>query len=78
MRDLPAGFFAVAAHDGPFTDFDRTYGALGTHVAEHCEVAPGPIRELYVVGPDVTTDETAYRTEVCWPIRQIPTLQRRG
>jgi DNA-binding transcriptional MerR regulator/effector-binding domain-containing protein len=78
LRDLPAGYFAVAAHAGPFTDFDRTYGALGSHVAERCEVAPGPIRELYVVGPGDTTDETAFRTEVCWPIRQIPAHPRKG
>lgn len=76
LTDLPAGFFAVTPHDGPFNDFDRTYGALGSHVAENCEVAPGPIRELYVVGPDATTDETAFRTDVCWPIKAMPTATK--
>lgn len=75
-RDLPAGFFAVAAHEGPFTDFDRTYGALGSHAAEHCEVVPGPIRELYVVGPSDTGDPAGFRTEICWPIQRIPTLRK--
>ena len=61
-------------HDGPFNDFDRTYGALGSHVAEYCEVAP-PIRELYLVGPGDAADPAAYRTEICWPIQRIPTLK---
>lgn len=56
-------------------DFDRTYGGLGTHVAEHCEVAPGPIRELYVVGPGDDPDPATYRTEICWPIQRIPALK---
>ncbi|TWD74884.1 DNA-binding transcriptional MerR regulator [Kribbella amoyensis] len=73
LIDLPAGFFAITVHGGPFTDFDRTYGALGSHVAEHCEVAPGPIRELYLVGPgDDGAGPADYRTEICWPIRRIP------
>jgi effector-binding domain-containing protein len=75
LQDLPAGYFAIAVHEGPYTDFDRTYGALGSHVAEHCEVAPGPIRELYVVGPGDSADPMRFRTEVCWPIQRIPTLK---
>lgn len=76
LYDLPAGYFAVTVHEGPFTDFDRTYGALGSHAAENCEVAPGPIRELYVIGPGDTSDPAEFRTEVCWPIQRIPTLRK--
>ncbi|GAA0618915.1 MerR family transcriptional regulator [Kribbella sandramycini] len=72
LVDLPGGYFAIGVHAGPMADFDRTYGALGAHVAEHCTVAPGPIRELYVVAPGDTPDESSYRTEVCWPIQQLP------
>jgi DNA-binding transcriptional MerR regulator len=73
LVDLPAAYFAVTVHDGPFTDFDRTYGALGSHVAEYCEIAPGPIRELYVVGPGGDAEPDDFRTEICWPIQRIPT-----
>lgn len=59
---------AVGIHAGPFTDFDRTYGALGRHVAEHCGSSGRPIRELYVIGPERTDDPEQYRTEICWPI----------
>ncbi|MEV8375737.1 MerR family transcriptional regulator [Kribbella sp. NPDC056861] len=72
LVDLPASFFAITRHEGSFTDFDRTYGALGSHVAEYCEVAPGPIRELYLVGPGDGADESEFRTEICWPIQRIP------
>jgi DNA-binding transcriptional MerR regulator len=72
LVDLPASFFAIARHEGSFTDFDRTYGALGSHVAEYCEVAPGPIRELYLVGPGDGVEQTEFRTEICWPIQRIP------
>ncbi|MGK8521577.1 MerR family transcriptional regulator [Nocardia asteroides] len=68
--ELPARRFAVAVHDGPFDDFDRTYGALGSHVAEHDIALPEPIREMYLLGPDRTDDPATYRTEVCWPIAQ--------
>ncbi|HEY3510697.1 MAG TPA: MerR family transcriptional regulator [Kribbella sp.] len=72
LVDLPGGYFAIAVHAGPMTDFDRTYAALGSHVAEYCEVAPGPIRELYSIGPGDVPDPADYRTEICWPIQQIP------
>lgn len=68
--ELPERRFAVAVHNGPFDDFDRTYGALGGHVAEHDVALPEPIREMYLWGPDQADDPTTYRTEVCWPIAQ--------
>ncbi|WP_378736202.1 MerR family transcriptional regulator [Nocardia brasiliensis] len=66
--ELPARHFAIALHQGPFDDFDRTYGALGSHVAEHDSALTEPVRERYLRGPADTDDPTAYRTEVCWPI----------
>ena len=68
---IPGGRYAVAVHAGPFVDFDKTYAALGSHVATHETAAPGPIREIYLVSPPDTTDEARYRTEVCWPISHL-------
>ena len=65
---IAGGPYAVAVHAGPFVDFDRTYAALGSHVAAYETAAPGPIREIYLISPPETTDENRYRTEVCWPI----------
>jgi len=55
---------AVAVHDGPAGDVDRTYGALGTSVAERAIGVDGPIREYY---PDGFESES-YRAEICWPV----------
>ncbi len=72
-RVLGGGRFAIAVHAGSYDDFDRTYGALGSYVAERglarTDATDEPIRELYVVGPDDTDDPAAYLTEVWWPIR---------
>jgi DNA-binding transcriptional MerR regulator/effector-binding domain-containing protein len=64
---VPAVTAAVALHDGPFGDLDRTYGALGTWVLDRAAGADGPIREYYLpVGdPD---DLLQHSTEVCWPV----------
>ena len=59
---------AVIVHDGSHSDLDRSYGALATYVTEHAVAVDGLIREYYVVGPQDTNDESAWRTEVGWPI----------
>jgi len=56
---------AVAVHDGPPEDIDRTYGALGTVVAERAIGVDGPIREYY---PDGFDASEPHRTEICWPV----------
>ena len=56
---------AVAMHPGPASETDRTYGALGTVVAERAIGVDGPIREYYPDGFDPAGD---YRTEICWPV----------
>jgi DNA-binding transcriptional MerR regulator len=56
---------AVAVHDGPSEDIDRTYGALGTVVAERAIGVDGPIREYY---PDGFFAAEPHRTEICWPV----------
>lgn len=56
---------AVAVHDGPAQDVDRTYAALGTAVAERAIGVDGPIREYY---PDGFGVAVPHRTEICWPV----------
>ena len=56
---------AVAVHDGPAQDVDRTYAALGTAVAERAIGVDGPIREYY---PDGFDPAVPHRTEICWPV----------
>jgi DNA-binding transcriptional MerR regulator len=71
--DLPAAELAIAVHEGPFSELDRTYGALGTYVAERELGVEGPIREHYLVTYSDTEDESKHRTEVCWPVFQTTT-----
>jgi DNA-binding transcriptional MerR regulator len=59
---------AVIIHSGSHDDLDRAYGALATYVTEHAVAVDGLIREYYLVGPLDTEDESAWRTEVGWPI----------
>ncbi|MDT3440582.1 MULTISPECIES: MerR family transcriptional regulator [unclassified Pseudofrankia] len=66
--ELAGGRFAVAEHLGGFDDFDRTYGALGSHVVRHAAGLPDAIREVYRVGPD-GDDPSVARTDVYWPVR---------
>ncbi|HZR48024.1 MAG TPA: MerR family transcriptional regulator [Streptosporangiaceae bacterium] len=67
-QEIPATEVAVMVHEGGAADVDRTYGALGTAVAERAIGVEGPIREYYVVGWAHSQDERDHRTEVCWPV----------
>jgi len=55
-------------HEGAADDIDRTYGALGTAVAERAIGVEGAIREYYLVSSADTDDAGQHRTEVCWPV----------
>ena len=68
LLEIPAVEVAVVVHEGAADDIDRTYGALGTAVAERAIGVDGPIREYFLVGFADTDDESQHRTEVCWPV----------
>lgn len=70
LLEIPAVEAAVMLHEGTINDLDRTYGALGTIVAERAIGVEGPIREYYLTGFRDTEDESRHRTEVCWPVFQ--------
>jgi DNA-binding transcriptional MerR regulator len=67
---IAPGELAVAVHKGSHADIDRTYGALGTYVAEHAIGIEGPVRERYLVSRLDTPDVSKWRTEIGWPIFQ--------
>jgi effector-binding domain-containing protein len=62
---IPAADVAVVTHHGTHDGIDRSYGALGTYVAERLTGAGGPIRERYL---DMTPDGAFARTEIAWPV----------
>jgi hypothetical protein len=61
---------ATLVHAGSYTDIDLTYGSLATYVTQHALAVEGPLREYYLVGPQDTPEESAWRTEIGWPIFQ--------
>jgi DNA-binding transcriptional MerR regulator len=65
---LPPVELATIVHAGSHADIDRSYGALATYVSDRALGVEGPIRERYLVGRLDTDDETAWRTEIGWPI----------
>ncbi len=67
---LPDGPVAVALHRGALSEFDRTYAALGTFVAEQglASQSRTAIRENYLVSHFDTDNEHDLVTEVCWPV----------
>lgn len=67
---VPPAELAVIVHQGPHDDIDRAYGALATHVTQRALAVEGPIREYYLSGRHDTPDESAWRTEIGWPIFQ--------
>ena len=68
---VPPAELALTVHRGGHnTDLDRTYGALGAHVAEHELGVDGPVREYYLVDRFKSPHDTQLRTEIGWPIFQ--------
>ncbi len=68
QRVVPAVELATLVHEGSHANVDLAYGSLATYVARHALAVEGPLREYYLVGPLDTPDETAWRTEIGWPI----------
>jgi DNA-binding transcriptional MerR regulator len=67
-RVVPAVELATLVHAGSHTNIDLAYGSLATYVAQHELAVEGPLREYYLVGPQDTLEESAWRTEIGWPI----------
>ncbi len=67
-RTLPAVELATIVHAGSDSGIDRAYGSLATYVSDRALGVDGPIRERYLVGHLDTADDTAWRTEIGWPI----------
>lgn len=52
VRTLEGGLAAVIVHVGPYEELAGTYQALGSWIEEHGYHIAGPVREIYLTGPD--------------------------
>jgi DNA-binding transcriptional MerR regulator len=68
--EVPPAELAMITHNGPHDRIDLAYGALAAHVTQHALAVDGPIREYYLTGSYDTPDESAWQTEIGWPIFQ--------
>jgi DNA-binding transcriptional MerR regulator/effector-binding domain-containing protein len=69
----PTAELCVVTHHGSHATIDRSYAALGAHVARHEISVPGPIRETYLSGPGEVSDVDAWVTEIGWPVFHMGT-----
>ncbi len=67
---VPAVELATLVHKGSHANIDLAYGSLATYVTRHELAIEGPLREYYLVGPQDTSEMSAWRTEIGWPIFQ--------
>lgn len=66
VRVLPGGLFACATHVGPYEQISLTAHAVLAWCAERRRVVRGPIREVYVSDPAVTSpEELVTRLMIC-------------
>ncbi|MBO0926164.1 MerR family transcriptional regulator [Cellulomonas sp. zg-ZUI199] len=68
---LPAVELAATTHVGGHEDVDVTYGRLGAWVVANELAVAGPARETYLVGPRDTSERSAWRTEIGWPVFRV-------
>jgi DNA-binding transcriptional MerR regulator len=71
LIELPATTAAVITHLGSYDSIGDTYASLGAWVAYHAEPTGQPVREVYLVSYDQTSDPDQFRTEIQWPIRPL-------
>ncbi|GEL25967.1 MerR family transcriptional regulator [Pseudonocardia sulfidoxydans NBRC 16205] len=65
---LPAARLAVVTFVGPYAELSEGYRSLGAWLAGARVPVAGPVRESYLIGPGDGEPESAYRTEIGWPL----------
>jgi effector-binding domain-containing protein len=60
---------ATTLHIGPYEQLHVVYADLAAWITAHGYVVDGPVREVYLNGPDEVASPDEFRTEVRMPIR---------
>lgn len=67
---LPAGPAAVATYYGPYDGIASAYAAVQTWCADHGREVAGPPWESYFTDPNGEPDQSKWRTDVHFPVRE--------
>lgn len=73
-RVVPAATVAQTHHVGPYQDLPEAYEALAGWLSGHGVASIGPVRERYQVGYGDGVPESAFLTQIEWPIAEAPVL----
>ncbi len=66
--ELSAGLQAFTVHYGAYDDMGNAFDAVWHWIQEHGYEMAGPPRDVVLVGPNDTSDPSAYRTEIVYPV----------
>jgi effector-binding domain-containing protein len=67
-KTLSGGSMASLIYVGPYRNIGPSYSALTQWIEKNGYRQTGPPREVYLKGPDSTSDPREYRTEILQPI----------
>ncbi len=66
--ELPGGLVASVIHYGSYEGIGKTYEKIYFWISENGYHPIMPTREIYLVGRDVESDPSKYKTEIQWPV----------
>lgn len=75
LIELPATTVAVAVHFGSYDTLGDAYAMLGGWVAYNARSTGEPVREIYTVSYEATSDPSEFRTDILWPIEPEPSTE---
>jgi len=71
VNRMPEAQMACVIHQGTYADFGQAYSALAGWVEANGFRICGPNREIYLSGPESTSDPANYVTEIQFPVEKI-------
>lgn len=71
ISQLPAAEMACVIHQGSYDDFGLAYTALGEWIEANSYRITGSNREIYLSGPESTSNPAEYITEIQFPVEKV-------
>jgi effector-binding domain-containing protein len=68
VRKLPGGKMLIYDHYGPYTELYKGYARLQEIMERDSLLPGGPVREFFIVSPDITSDPSKFQTRLMLPV----------